>query len=179
MTNAEIETLLTEIEGREQKATPGPLRVREKLSGSENHKGFTIYSPKGYFVADVSPMNDENGDPTDGGHNAEFFANARTDIPALVKLVRELMQPKWIDCSTAPKDGTHFLAGIFGESSIGFGYFGGKCVKWQGVIHYWSHPGEEGFYPSTGTGTDYPVKFSHWQPLPESPQSGVPQEDKQ
>lgn len=66
----------------------------------------------------------------------------------------------WQPIETAPKTGEHILAGIFG-AGCGFG-----GPNWQAhcmVVHYWSNPGEEGFYPSNGPDETYPA--THWRPL--------------
>ena len=73
----------------------------------------------------------------------------------------------WQPIETAPKTGEHILVADF--SRKGFGFCGGKEQSWQDVVHYWSNPGEEGFYMSNGP-EDPPVTWAtHWMPLPEPP----------
>jgi len=94
-TNAEIETLLTEIEGREQKATPKPW-VRKTVSLGDGDVYFQIRGDNGYgrqrellqtiVCAAKGKQNEQDL------ANIDFAISARTDIPALATLVRELMQ---------------------------------------------------------------------------------------
>ena len=59
----------------------------------------------------------------------------------------------------APKTGEHILAAI--EGGIGFGTCGGKQQQWQGVVHWWDAPGEEGWYLSSGSSDD-PIQPTHF-----------------
>jgi len=74
----------------------------------------------------------------------------------------------WEPAATAPKDGTHILVcnGRYDE-------------HWTfnqsppAVVHYWSNPGEEGFYLSNGlvdgSYNDTPFQFTRWQRLSAPP----------
>lgn len=75
----------------------------------------------------------------------------------------------WRPIRTAPKDGSHFIAGIFDDGG-GFGWYDGKQVATQTVVHWWGNPGEEGFYTSVNElAPQRPFQATHWQPLPEKP----------
>jgi hypothetical protein len=91
-----------------------------------------------------------------------------TDIPKLLAAyAAEAVAAEWLPIATAPRDGTHILVTCLatsGPGSGGFGYFNGKAVPFADVVHYWSVPGEEGFYPSNGP--DEPYTFlTHWKPI--------------
>ena len=75
---------------------------------------------------------------------------------------------KWIPISEAPKNGEHILAAWFGE---GTGQWGpcredGKRQSAFAVVHWWSNPGEEGWYLSLG-GDEEPKSPTHFQRLRE------------
>ena len=53
--------------------TPGPWQHSVKLSASENHRGFSIWTADGWALADVQPA-DENG--IEGEANARLIAAA-------------------------------------------------------------------------------------------------------
>ena len=55
------------------KHTPGPWQHSVKLSASENHRGFSIWTADGWALADVQPA-DENG--IEGEANARLIAAA-------------------------------------------------------------------------------------------------------
>lgn len=69
----------------------------------------------------------------------------------------------WQPIKTAPKTGEHILGASF--EGNGFGICGGKKQSYFVVVHWWSNPGEEGWYASTGS--DSPLALTHWLPLPE------------
>lgn len=85
--------------------TPGPWGVHPKLSASENHKGYRVADGDGFFVADVSPR-DEDGD--EGGANAHLIA-AAPDLLAAVKAFlalddgRAFAHESWDDARAAVK----------------------------------------------------------------------------
>lgn len=61
--------------------TPGPWAYYQRLTASENHKGFGVFAilqNEKRFIADVSPViTDESGDASDEGTaNASLIANA-------------------------------------------------------------------------------------------------------
>lgn len=75
----------------------------------------------------------------------------------------------WRSLRSASKDGSHILATIVDESA-GFGWFNGQKVHTQTVVHWWGHPGEEGFYTSVSEQEpQHPFKATHWMPLPDAP----------
>ena len=53
--------------------TPGPWESIAKLSGSENHRGFSIVSPRQWVLATVIPI-DQDG--IEGAANARLMATA-------------------------------------------------------------------------------------------------------
>ena len=63
----------------------------------------------------------------------------------------------------APKDGSHILLADF--DGHGFGYINGRGVAWQAVCHWWSNPGEEGFYLSSGNGDNPITRATHFKLL--------------
>lgn len=70
--------------------TPGPMKVIEKLSGSENHRGFYIRSARGFILAEVSPL---DFDGREGGANANLWAAAPqllADLNEAVGLLRRV-----------------------------------------------------------------------------------------
>lgn len=79
----------------------------------------------------------------------------------------------WRLAESAPKDGTHILAcrGPYNEHW-------GFDQSPPAVVHYWSNPGEEGFYLShglvDGSYNDAPFEFTHWRKLAEPPASAKP-----
>jgi hypothetical protein len=73
---------------------------------------------------------------------------------------------EWQPIETAPRDGSHVLV-VMHDGSVGFGWFGGRNVPMQTVAHWWSNPGEEGWYPSVGAGDADPLSPTHWKPLDE------------
>lgn len=83
----------------------------------------------------------------------------------------------WRSIDTAPHDGMHIIVANFSIGSIGYGYFR-QCrepVPFMTVAHYWSNPGEEGFYLSAGASSeidDSPLRVTHWRPLPEPLSTG-------
>jgi hypothetical protein len=66
------------------KHTPGPWQYNAKLSGSENHRGFSICNEHGWALADVQPA-DEDG--IEGEFNASLIATA----PDLLAVLQELI----------------------------------------------------------------------------------------
>jgi hypothetical protein len=70
---------------------------------------------------------------------------------------------EWMEAQSAPRDGSHILVTQLGEQ--GFGICGDKWQDWTAVVHYWSNPGEEGFYLSSGNDADGVIHFTHWMPI--------------
>lgn len=91
---------------------------------------------------------------------AEYVRRVRV-VPVSPEQATEGTQ--WSTHDTAPKDGRHILVTDKGRG--GFGTCGGERQDWCAVVHYWSNPGEEGFYLSSGA-DDNPKPFTHWMPLP-------------
>jgi len=84
---------------------------------------------------------------------------------------RRLAMNGWYPIESAPKDGMHVIVANFSIGSIGYGYFrqAREPVPFMTVAHYWSNPGEEGFYLSAGASSeidDQPLQVTHWRPLP-------------
>lgn len=72
------------------KHTPGPWLTFANLSGSENHKGFKLVDGDGYWLADISPR-DEDG--IEGGANAKLMAHA-TDLLEALKICESVLRIK-------------------------------------------------------------------------------------
>jgi hypothetical protein len=79
--------------------TPGPWELSEQLSGSENHKGWSLsatipgeggYGTEWCWIADISPViMDDSGDPSpEGRANAHLIAAA----PDLLRLLKSAAQ---------------------------------------------------------------------------------------
>lgn len=70
----------------------------------------------------------------------------------------------WRPASSAPKDGTHIQV-CAGPYSAHWGFNQSPPA----VVHYWSNPGEEGFYLShglvEGSYNDKPFRFDRWRAL--------------
>lgn len=103
------------------------------------------------------------------GPLCELFGKRRTMSPPgapwsrLLECLEAEQKPAaspWQPIETAPKTGEHILAAIFGA---GCGFGGPNDQAHCMVVHYWSNPGEEGFYPSNGPDKAYPA--THWRPL--------------
>jgi hypothetical protein len=91
------------------KHTQGPLTVCEKLSGSENHKGFTLRTNDGFCVAEINP-GDENGDL--GRANAERIKatyEACTGMTDPEKEVAELKALREAVLNGGPTPLTHIM----------------------------------------------------------------------
>jgi hypothetical protein len=74
---------------------------------------------------------------------------------------------RWRDISTAPKDGSHFLAC---DARVPYGPQWGFNQRPPTVVHWWGNPGEEGFYTSVNElEPQEPFAATHWQPLPLPP----------
>ena len=65
------------------KHTPGPWQHSVRLSASENHRGFSIWTADGWALADVQPA-DEDG--TEGEANARLIAAAPDLLEALKRM---------------------------------------------------------------------------------------------
>lgn len=79
---------------------------------------------------------------------------------------------EWLPIESAPRDGTHFLA-----CTGGYGEHWTFNQRPPVVVHYWSNPGEEGFYLSTGlvdgSYNDVPLDLQWWKPLGLEPIAAV------
>ena len=49
------------------KFTRGPWTTVPKLSRSENYEGFNLFGGDGRWLGELSPQNNENGDPSEQG----------------------------------------------------------------------------------------------------------------
>jgi hypothetical protein len=72
------------------KHTPGPWVTFANLSASENHKGFKLVDSDGYWLADISPR-DEDG--SEGGANAKLMAHA-TDLLDALQICESVLRIK-------------------------------------------------------------------------------------
>lgn len=72
------------------------------------------------------------------------------------------MSGVWQPRATAPTDGTHIIVRCGPYSSTWTYLQSPPCV-----VHYWGHPGEEGFYLSSGlvegSHNDVPQAFLEWR----------------
>jgi hypothetical protein len=89
----DLTTKLQEIKARAEAATPGPWEEYVHTSIFAVIEG-TLDSHRGH-IADAS-INDEF-DPPQASNNADFIANARQDIPALLRLVKVLREQRDMD----------------------------------------------------------------------------------
>jgi hypothetical protein len=81
------------------KHTPGPWLTFANLSGSENHKGFKLVDGDGYWLADISPR-DEDG--IEGGANAKLMAHA-TDLLEALKLADAMLRVAHMNANVVEK----------------------------------------------------------------------------
>lgn len=86
------------------------------------------------------------------------------DALALLKASLKAADPgAWRDISSAPKDGTHFLAC---DARVPYGPQWSFNHRPPTVVHWWGSPGEEGFYTSVNElEPQKPFEATHWQPL--------------
>ena len=70
------------------KHTPGALRYNAKLSGSENHRGFTVSHETGFKVAEIMPI---DPDGIEGGKLARLMCAAPEMLKAL-KLISGMVE---------------------------------------------------------------------------------------
>lgn len=105
----------------------------------------------------------------------KLFFGEEAELNALCDMALSALSSPWQPIETAPRDGTHFIAGRL-DDSTGFGWFGGKHIHLQTVVHHF--PGYEpapsgvkaGFYASVyGGDQPSPMTFTHWMPLPPTP----------
>lgn len=93
-------------------------------------------------------------------HDAEL-AKVKGVIDRLIASARRQQPEGWRDISTAPKDGTEFLAW--------------PCLTTDGEIvvkaHRYKHPSVEGWITDEIDCNDYDFRPTHWQPLPAAPAS--------
>jgi hypothetical protein len=85
--------------------TPTPWNSQERLSASENHRGYSIISPGGWYVAIVQPI---DTDGITGGLNAAYIAAACNAAPELLAEVDRLTAER--DGLRADASGTAKLA---------------------------------------------------------------------
>lgn len=79
--------------------TPGPWTLVEKLSGSENHKGWSLYGTirpehggdgeERCWIADISPVIIDDGNASDDGKGNANLLWAAPDLLAALKAVDE------------------------------------------------------------------------------------------
>lgn len=74
--------------GVEMSHTPGKWHHSPKLTASENHRGWGIYV-KGKWIADVSPMSNQDGDPSDEGYANVALIAAAPDLLAALFAIRD------------------------------------------------------------------------------------------
>lgn len=77
----------------------------------------------------------------------------------------------WRSIRFAPQDGTHILAADMSDKA-GFGWppHPGEWQPTMTVVHWWSNPGEEGWYTSVNEQEPQrPFNATHFQRLPEQP----------
>ena len=75
------------------KHTVGPWHYSPKLTASENHRGWGIYV-KGKWIADVSPMSNSEGDPSDEGEANVALISAAPDLLNALLLCRDFWTAK-------------------------------------------------------------------------------------
>jgi hypothetical protein len=75
---------LADIEALLAKTTPGEWQYSSRLSGSENHKGFSVRGSS-WLIAEVMPL-DEDG--IEGEPNAEFITLSKQIVQSLIRRVR-------------------------------------------------------------------------------------------
>lgn len=110
-----------------------------------------------------------------------FYAGSVRSIlcsPPVVEMVRGLIEERdryrqndksrmdeWQSMDNAPRDGSHILV-CQGPYKSGWTFM----QRPPAVVHWWSNPGEEGFYLSYGGSEDEtPTVWTHWKTLGEPP----------
>lgn len=100
-----LDELLNGIEQRADAATPGPLTCGEPLPKSYSDHGYrelcrTKRGGNEYVI--YAERDNMRRDPLDGGllwgEDMEFFADARTTVPALAEALRECMRQRDFEC---------------------------------------------------------------------------------
>ena len=90
--------IIERISGLLAKATAAPWSIAEKLSGSENHKGWSLWAtipdevgePSRCWLGDISPVIENEGDPSEQGKaNAALIPELRNAAPALMDALRK------------------------------------------------------------------------------------------
>lgn len=85
------------------------------------------------------------------------------------RVVRSLLEMwEWQSIETAPRDGTHILAC---DATVAYDEHWTFNQRPPTVVHWWSNPGEEGFYTSVNElEPQEPFRATHWKPLGPAPQ---------
>lgn len=92
--------------------TPAPWNWNTMLSASENDKGFRVWA-NGQWIADVSPINDHQGNSTNGKANARLIAAAPELLAALKSALADLEDsflPMLIEAGWQPQNELAVLA---------------------------------------------------------------------
>jgi len=107
----EQESMLAEIETREQAATPGPWELSpEEIESFDDGKTYEVIGPA--QIDAILTVEMPNGFYYPSQTDLDFIAHARADIPALLALVRTLAKRRAIRCKSC------FGIGIAGVNEI-------------------------------------------------------------
>ncbi len=114
MLTPEQERMLAEIEAREQAATKGPWKLSpEEIESFDDGETYEVITPA--QIDAILTVEMPNGFYYPSQADSDFIAHARTDIPALIALVRTLAKRRAVVCKACGGARTTTSIGIGGR----------------------------------------------------------------
>lgn len=144
--------------------TPSPEQHKGALDAADHHDN--------HYVAMIAAAA-ATRDHTRTTHTAQEHDDIVCQvIAAYLSALPEQTGERWRSIETAPKDGTHILAC---DASTRYDAWWTFMQRPPTVVHWWSNPGEEGFYTSVNeVEPQVPFSPTHWRPLPAPPAGESP-----